>query len=70
MDDFDGAKVVQRAYLGCQVCVPTTWTDDLAKAFADAANPCGTEDGWLVRRREEIVCCDERPDFVHVILDA
>lgn len=31
------------------VCVPENWTNEQVKAFADEANPCGTQHGWHVR---------------------
>jgi hypothetical protein len=61
------------------VCVPKDWTDEQVKKFADTMNPCGTELGWSVRKEgskflaggsPERVVCEDRADFVHVMLDA
>jgi hypothetical protein len=73
-----GAAVTRRGALDCQVCVPASWSDDEALAFAAAENPCGTENGWFIRREgdpalhgaPERVCCAARPGFVHLMLDA
>jgi hypothetical protein len=61
-----------------QVCVPKDWTDEQVKAFADAENPCGTENGWHIRREgdetlagapERQQCAGDR-ELVHIVLDA
>lgn len=64
--------------LDTQVCVPKDWTDEQVKAFADHENPCGTENGWSIRRAgdpalsgcSERVQCAYNADHVHVMLDA
>jgi hypothetical protein len=61
-----------------QVCVPRDWTDDQAREFADGANPCGTENGWQIRRSgvpalngaPERVQCSANAGYVHIMLDA
>ena len=71
-------EVTQRGVLDMQVCVPTDWTDEQAKAFADAENCCGTQNGWQVCKAgcstlngaPERVPCAERAGFVHIRLDA
>ncbi len=44
--------VTRRGALDMQVCVPSDWTDDQVKQFVEAENPCGTENGWQIRREE------------------
>ena len=61
-----------------QVCVPTEWTDRMVLDFAEQENPCGTENGWFIRKQgdkalgddDERVSCDVRADHVHIMLDA
>jgi hypothetical protein len=75
---MSGAEVTRRGALDCQVCVPAAFTDEQVLAFANAENPCGTERGWHIRRAgdpalrgdAERVCCEGRPGFVHLMLDA
>lgn len=72
------AQVTRRGMLDCQVCVPSDWTDAQAIEFAERANPCGTEHGWQIRREgdealndaPERMPCADRPDHVHIMLDA
>lgn len=71
-------EVTRRGALGMQVCVPFNWSDEQVVAFAERENPCGTTAGWQIRREghrllngaPERAACAERPDFVHVMLDA
>ena len=61
-----------------QVCVPSSWTDAEAEAFAEAKNPCGTQGGWQIRREgsrylagdPERQPCEKRDGFVHIMLEA
>lgn len=70
--------VTRRGGLGMQVCVPSDWTDEQVKAFADEENPCGTENGWFIRRQgdpalagaAERAACADNSKRVHVMLDA
>ena len=72
------AQITRRGVLDMQVCIPAGWTDDKVLAFAANANPCGTENGWFIRREgdkalagcHERVKCGERPGYVHIMLDA
>lgn len=72
------AEVTRRGVLDMQVCVPDDWTNEQVKAFADEANPCGTENGWAIRKEgddalagyRERVSCAQRFGHVHVMLDA
>ena len=70
--------VTQRGLLDMQVCVPNDWSDKQAIAFAEEQFPCGTMNGWFIRRQgdkllagaDERVPCKQRPGFVHIMLDA
>lgn len=70
-------EVTGCSFLSMQVCVPSDWTDDQVKAFADTENPAGTENGWFVRKQgdaalagcDERVPCAQRAGAVHVMLD-
>lgn len=72
------AEVTQRNALDMQVCVPSDWTDELVKEFADTENLCGTTRGWSVRKQgdrllggaPERMPCKEREGYVHIMLDA
>ena len=71
-------EVTKRGALDMQVCVPATWSDEQVKQFAEAEYPCGTQNGWQIRRTgdpallgfPERVECLGRADFVHIMLDA
>lgn len=60
-----------------QVCVPMGMTDDEVIAFANGANPAGTENGWQIRRagnpllcgEPERVTCEDRAGCCHIMLD-
>lgn len=70
--------VTKTGVLDMQVCVPEEWPDARVKRFANAENPCGTRDGWFIRKEglailagaPERVPCADREGFVHVMLDA
>lgn len=72
------AEITYLGALDMQVCVPASWTDEQALAFAESENPCGTECGWTIRRKGDPALlgeperkgCWERPDRVHIMLDA
>lgn len=81
MSHQDGTLNPEVIYLGildAQVCVPKEWSDDDVKDFADRAYPCGTSNGWTIRKEgdkflagdPERMKCVQRPDFVHIMLDA
>lgn len=61
-----------------QVCVPSDWTDEQVRDFAERENPSGTENGWFIRRDgdkklagyPERVSCAARAGHVHIMLDA
>lgn len=60
-----------------QVCVPSDYTDEQVRQFADTENPTGLERGWEIRREgdpalsgcAERVPCEGRTGCVHVMLD-
>lgn len=70
--------VTRRGILDMQVCVPHDWTDEQVKEFADRENPCGTENGWFIRRHGdpalgnalERTPCAANLNSVHIMLDA
>lgn len=72
------ATVTRIGALDMQVCVPKDWTDDQVVFFANNQNPCGTSNGWFIRRQgdpalngaNERVQCSDDPNCVHVILNA
>lgn len=72
------AEITKRGLIDCQVCVPDIWADDEVRAFAEVNNPCGTENGWHIRREgdtalagaAERVVCESRSGHVHIMLDA
>jgi hypothetical protein len=72
------AKVTRRGAFDMQVCVPSDWNDEQVITFAERNYSCGTTNGWQIRRQgdsllagsDERVPCSERPDHVHVMLDA
>ena len=61
-----------------QVCVPADFTDEQVKEFADKENPCGTTNGWFIRRAgskylagaPERMECSLHCGKVHIMLDA
>lgn len=82
-------EVTHYGVLDMQVCVPESWTDEQILAFAEKKFPCGTTNGWFIRRQadydkaiaegkvpregchmKERIACDDRPGFIHVMLDA
>jgi hypothetical protein len=72
------ASVVKCGALSMQVCVPIGWKDEDVIAFVERENPCGTENGWQIRREgdEALAGCAERVRCakddrnVHIMLDA
>lgn len=72
------AEVTRRGVLDMQVCVPSDWTNEQVKEFSDRENPCGTENGWFVRKAGDRALngdpernpCGSRAGHVHVMLDA
>lgn len=76
--DHDKPMVTHTGLLDMQVCVPEGWTDNEAHDFASRENPCGTFNGWAMRKNgdealggcDERVPCVERAGFVHIMFDA
>lgn len=76
----DDPQLTRNGLFDSQVCVPAGWTDEQVVAFANAINPCGTTNGWQLRKQadgekdqpgyQERVPCDGRPGYVHIMLDA
>lgn len=74
----DGPQVTHMGFLDMQVCVPTDWDDDQVRRFAEQEYPCGTTNGWQIRRtgdeallgQNERVTCEGREGYVHIMLDA
>ena len=70
-------EITRKGLLDMQVCVPKNWTDHQVKTFADDYNPCGTKNGWSIRKEgdkflkgaHERVQCSDREDYVHIMLD-
>ena len=72
-------EVTHCGFLDCQVCVPASYTDEEVIAFANSANPAGTQLGWVIRKEgdpalngdaERVQCRDpSRADCVHIMLD-
>lgn len=73
-----GPEVVRTGFLDMQVCVPKVWSDEQVVEFLESEQPCGTINGWMIRREgsellagspERAQCCDNS-EFVHIMLDA
>ena len=76
---YEGGVVVRPGTrLDMLVCVPKGWPDKKVIAYAESEWPCGTENGWGIRREgsELLAGCPERIkcacDYnkVHIVLDA
>ena len=71
-------EVTHYGVLSMQVCVPSDWTDEQVRTFAEKEYPCGTSNGWFIRKQgderlagaDERVPCADRVGFVHIMLDA
>ena len=72
------AIVSRYGFLDMQVCVRKDRSDEEVEDFANEANPCGTSNGWKIRKEgdpalagaPERVQCADNPDRVHIMLDA
>jgi len=72
------AEVTKIGLFDCQICIPKSWTDEEAKSFAEVNNPCGTANGWQIRREGDEALggdperqpCAQREAYVHIVLDA
>lgn len=71
-------SVIDYTFLAVKVCVPKEFTDVQVKFFADCEIPCGTKNGWQIRREGDELAqgdlercpCIEHPENVHIVLDA
>jgi hypothetical protein len=84
MNEDRRPTVVQTGPLHMVVCVPQEYTDNQVEIYANYISPCGTTEGWKIRRSKgamvnldkvqsdyfERVECGEKPRFVHVLLEA
>lgn len=76
--DENKPEVTRTGGLSMQVCIPEGWGDEALLAFAERENPCGTTNGWFIRKEgDELLAgkpernpCAARSGFVHVMLDA
>ncbi len=66
------AVVTKTGALSMQVCVPPDWDDEQVIAFAEGKNPCGTTNGWFIRKhgQPERGLCSKNNGNVHIMLDA
>jgi len=72
------AEVTKIRALDMQVCVPKGWSDNQVIEFAEKENPCGTRNGWFIRKQEserlagsdERVQCEKNKNNCHIILEA
>lgn len=72
------AEVTRRGFLDMQVCVPKTYNDGEAVAFAEKEYPCGTTGGWQIVRtgskwlggHPERAQCHDHEDHCHIMLEA
>jgi hypothetical protein len=71
-------EITRMGLLDMQVCVPENLSDTEVLVFAGIENPCGTENGWFIRKQgdealngcDERVKCEEREGCVHIMLEA
>ena len=57
--------------------MPASWSDEQAAKALNAADLCGTENGWCMRHSEDAnaaykarVACESDPERVHILFDA
>jgi len=70
-------EVTRRGLLNMQVCVPKAWTDEQATDFANTHNPSGIHSRWRIEKEGDVhlagsperVQCEEKADFIHIMLD-
>jgi hypothetical protein len=78
MSQDNEPELLREGTLDMQVCVPKYYTDKQVIAFTETQRPCGTTHGWAIRREgdkalkgdPERCQCEERSNYVHVMLDA
>lgn len=72
------AEVTKVGLFEMQVCVPNSWGDKQVIEFAEQKNPCGTSNGWYIRKSgnsalsgaPERVTCLKNTENVHIMLEA
>ena len=72
------AEVTKFGVLDMQVCVPKEWSDEEVLDFANTQNPCGTTNGWFIRKEGDKALggdpernqCAKYKGNVHIMLDA
>ncbi len=71
-------QITMSGDLSIQACVPKGWSDGQVLEFIESKHPCGTTNGWFIRRQgdkllegdDEREQCGLREDHVHVMVDA
>ena len=76
-------NLVRAGLFDMQICVPKETSDVEVIQHAERLLPCGTTNGWFIRRQEtydesapghdwakERVQCEKYPENVHITLDA
>ena len=71
-------QITKTGALDMQICVPKYWDDKQIKELSEQKNPCGTQNGWQIRKQgdksllgaNERVSCSVKKNFVHIMLDA
>lgn len=70
-------EITRQGIFDMQVCVPKDWTDKQVINFANSENPSGLSHGWRIKKEghedlkgdPERVQCDQRQEFVHIMLE-
>jgi hypothetical protein len=68
--------ICRKKVLSMQLCVPKDWTESKILEFAENRVPCGIESGWYLCKKddpvldgaEDRVSCDDRSEYVHVVV--
>jgi hypothetical protein len=74
MIDTSRGQIIRRGPLDLQLCVPTEWTDEEVREYANHAELCGTANGWQIVREgdkylngdPERVRCENLISHVHI----
>jgi len=77
MRKLSKSEVTRIGLCSLQVCVPKNYTDQQVTDFANRDSPTGISSKWIIRKEgnpdlqndPERQQCNERPDFVHIMLD-
>jgi len=69
-------EIIRQYPLSVQVCVPETWSDQAVETFANKEYPCGTSNGWYVRKDLKMLNgdpernpCSDKKGYVHIMMD-